>query len=45
MSADEYATGTIRATLAAVPTRLPVLWAKAPYSSVPRAVLLKRRDA
>ncbi|HEX6023860.1 MAG TPA: ABC transporter permease subunit [Solirubrobacter sp.] len=24
----EYATGTIRATLAAVPTRLPVLWAK-----------------
>ncbi|WP_230209078.1 ABC transporter permease subunit [Nostocoides sp. HKS02] len=25
----EYATGMIRATLAAVPTRLPVLWAKA----------------
>jgi ABC-2 type transport system permease protein len=29
MSAGEYATGTIRATLAAVPARLPVLWAKA----------------
>jgi ABC-2 type transport system permease protein len=28
-SAGEYATGTIRATLAAVPARLPVLWAKA----------------
>ncbi|NGO48519.1 ABC transporter permease subunit [Streptomyces ureilyticus] len=28
MSAGEYATGTIRATLAAVPSRLPVLWAK-----------------
>jgi ABC-2 type transport system permease protein len=28
MSAGEYATGTIRATLAAVPARLPVLWAK-----------------
>jgi ABC-2 type transport system permease protein len=27
-SAGEYATGTIRATLAAVPARLPVLWAK-----------------
>src|SRR5581483_10877031 len=29
MAAGEYSTGTIRATLAAVPTRLPVLWAKA----------------
>lgn len=29
MSAGEYATGTIRATLAAVPARLPMLWAKA----------------
>ena len=29
MSAGEYTTGTIRATLAAVPARLPVLWAKA----------------
>ncbi|WP_416981034.1 ABC transporter permease [Streptomyces sp. T028] len=29
MSAGEYATGTIRATLAAVPARLPVLWGKA----------------
>ncbi|GGK85066.1 MULTISPECIES: ABC transporter permease [Streptomyces aurantiacus group] len=28
MSAGEYATGTIRATLAAVPSRLPVLWGK-----------------
>lgn len=28
ISAGEYATGTIRATLAAVPARLPVLWAK-----------------
>ncbi|MBM9503990.1 ABC transporter permease subunit [Actinacidiphila acididurans] len=29
MITGEYATGMIRATLAAVPTRLPVLWAKA----------------
>lgn len=29
VSAGEYATGSIRATLAAVPARLPVLWAKA----------------
>jgi ABC-2 type transport system permease protein len=28
ISSSEYATGTIRATLAAVPARLPVLWAK-----------------
>ncbi|MGI5192622.1 ABC transporter permease subunit [Streptomyces sp. CA-288835] len=28
MTAGEYATGTIRATLAAVPARLPVLWGK-----------------
>jgi ABC-type transport system involved in multi-copper enzyme maturation permease subunit len=28
MTAGEYATGTIRATLTAVPARLPVLWAK-----------------
>ncbi|MFF5307930.1 ABC transporter permease subunit [Streptomyces massasporeus] len=28
MSAGEYATGSIRATLAAVPSRLPVLWGK-----------------
>ena len=29
----EHATGMIRSTLAAVPTRLPVLWPKAPCSS------------
>lgn len=29
MSAGEYSTGMIRSTLAAVPKRLPVLWAKA----------------
>ncbi|MFJ5098491.1 ABC transporter permease [Streptomyces sp. NPDC088557] len=29
LTAGEYATGTIRATLTAVPARLPVLWAKA----------------
>ncbi|MFC9502851.1 ABC transporter permease subunit [Streptomyces sp. NPDC057002] len=29
MSAGEYATGSIRATLSAVPARLPVLWGKA----------------
>ncbi|MEU5215148.1 ABC transporter permease [Streptomyces sp. NPDC020807] len=29
VTAGEYATGTIRATLTAVPTRTPVLWAKA----------------
>lgn len=29
MSTSEYASGMIRATLAAVPARLPVLWAKA----------------
>jgi ABC-type transport system involved in multi-copper enzyme maturation permease subunit len=28
MSAGEYASGSIRATLAAVPSRLPVLWGK-----------------
>ncbi|MDT3439246.1 ABC transporter permease [Pseudofrankia sp. BMG5.37] len=28
MTTSEYGTGTIRATLAAVPARLPVLWAK-----------------
>jgi ABC-2 type transport system permease protein len=29
MSAGEYTTGSIRSTLAAVPSRLPVLWSKA----------------
>lgn len=29
MSAGEYGTGMVRSTFAAVPTRLPVLWAKA----------------
>ncbi|MEW1722559.1 hypothetical protein [Streptomyces sp. NPDC093109] len=29
MATGEYATGTIRSTLSAVPARLPVLWAKA----------------
>jgi len=34
MISGEYATGMIRATLAAVPTRLPVLWAKAALFAV-----------
>ncbi|MEV1286152.1 ABC transporter permease [Micromonospora sp. NPDC049679] len=36
----EYSTGMIRATLSAVPTRLPVLWAKAGVFSVVSAVLM-----
>jgi ABC-type transport system involved in multi-copper enzyme maturation permease subunit len=36
----EYATGTIRATFAAVPRRLPVLWAKALVFLVVTAVLM-----
>jgi ABC-type transport system involved in multi-copper enzyme maturation permease subunit len=36
----EYSTGMIRATLAAVPKRLPVLWAKAGLFSVVAAVLM-----
>jgi ABC-2 type transport system permease protein len=36
----EYATGMIRATLAAVPTRLPVLWAKAGLYAVVVFVLM-----
>ena len=36
----EYSTGMIRATLAAVPKRLPVLWAKAGVFSVVAAVLM-----
>ncbi|MGH3382911.1 MAG: ABC transporter permease subunit [Actinoallomurus sp.] len=36
----EYATGTIRATFAAVPRRLPVLWAKALVFIVVTAVLM-----
>src|SRR3954467_3448617 len=37
----EYATGMIRATLAAVPTRLPVLWAKlAVFGSVTFVLML-----
>jgi hypothetical protein len=36
----EYATGMIRATLAAVPRRLPVLWAKAALYSVVTWVLM-----
>lgn len=36
----EYATGTIRATFAAVPRRLPVLWAKALVFVVVTAVLM-----
>jgi ABC-type transport system involved in multi-copper enzyme maturation permease subunit len=35
----EYATGMIRATLAAVPTRLPVLWAKALVYGITSLVL------
>ena len=35
----EYATGMVRATLAAVPTRLPVLWAKAGVYAVVTFVL------
>ncbi|MBO2453232.1 ABC transporter permease subunit [Actinomadura barringtoniae] len=37
----EYSTGMIRATLAAVPTRLPVLWAKAAVFSVVVLVLME----
>ncbi len=37
----EYSTGVIRATLAAVPTRLPVLWAKAVVFSVVVLVLME----
>lgn len=36
----EYATGMIRATLSAVPRRLPVLWAKAGLYAVVTAVLM-----
>jgi ABC-type transport system involved in multi-copper enzyme maturation permease subunit len=36
----EYATGMIRATFAAVPTRLPVLWAKAVVFAVVTLVLM-----
>ena len=36
----EYATGMIRATLSAVPTRLPVLWAKAGLYAVVVLVLM-----
>jgi len=37
----EYSTGMIRATLGAVPERLPVLWAKtAVYAAVPLALML-----
>jgi ABC-type transport system involved in multi-copper enzyme maturation permease subunit len=36
----EYSTGMIRATLAAVPKRLPVLWAKAGLFGVVAAVLM-----
>ncbi|MFC8501326.1 ABC transporter permease subunit [Pedococcus sp. NPDC057267] len=36
----EYATGMIRATLAAVPTRLPVLWAKALVFAVVTFILM-----
>jgi ABC-2 type transport system permease protein len=35
----EYSTGSIRATLTAVPTRLPVLWAKMAVFSVTTAVI------
>jgi ABC-2 type transport system permease protein len=35
----EYSTGSIRATLTAVPTRLPVLWAKMAVFSVVTAVI------
>ena len=37
--AGEYATGTIRATFAAVPRRLPVLWAKAVVVGLATVVL------
>jgi ABC-2 type transport system permease protein len=40
MSTGEYATGTIRATLAAVPSRLPMLWAKAVVFAVSSFVLM-----
>ncbi|MEU6410356.1 ABC transporter permease [Microbispora sp. NPDC046933] len=37
---SEYSTGMIRATLSAVPRRLPVLWAKAAVFTVVAAVLM-----
>ncbi|MEU0812338.1 ABC transporter permease [Streptomyces sp. NPDC005970] len=41
VAAGEYSTGTIRATLTAVPRRLPVLWAKAAvFGAVAFATLL-----
>ncbi|MDX3845384.1 ABC transporter permease subunit [Streptomyces europaeiscabiei] len=40
MSAGEYATGSIRATLAAVPARLPVLWGKVTVFAVVSFVLM-----
>lgn len=40
MSAGEYATGSIRATLAAVPSRLPVLWGKVIVFAVVSFVLM-----
>lgn len=41
VTAGEYSTGTIRATLTAVPRRLPVLWAKAAvFGAVAFATLL-----
>ena len=39
----EYATGMIRATLAAVPRRLPVLWAKLAVFATVTLVLMTRR--
>jgi ABC-type transport system involved in multi-copper enzyme maturation permease subunit len=40
MSTGEYATGSIRATLAAVPSRLPVLWAKVSVFAVSAYALM-----
>ncbi|MDQ7905018.1 ABC transporter permease subunit [Phytohabitans sp. ZYX-F-186] len=40
MSTGEYASGMIRATLAAVPARLPVLWAKATVFAAVSFVLM-----
>jgi ABC-type transport system involved in multi-copper enzyme maturation permease subunit len=40
MSAGEYASGSIRATLAAVPSRLPVLWGKVIVFAVVSFVLM-----
>ncbi|PAZ10253.1 ABC transporter permease [Streptomyces sp. SA15] len=40
MSAGEYATGSIRATLSAVPSRLPVLWGKVIVFAVVSFVLM-----